>query len=202
MKITDNVKRILPAIATALAVTSVMNPVVYAAENIESKDIHLGDTITLSGGYYSDDIIINIPTFDEITADADSGIKKVNKITANYYTAGDNTGMTTVSGTKISSTHTTDDVTISDTADSTVKLGVNESITLPAGYYAKNVTVVNNVVNRGSFSSTQNGSYTNSGYYSSISIKLYWKFRINIVFKVCTIFFILISIIIGNDSVS
>lgn len=85
-----------------------------------------------------------------------------------YYTAGDNSGL----GVGIEPSNPTADVDVDGIT--TINIGVNESITLPSGYYPNDITIQNNVVNRGSFTtlltSEQNAVNLPAGYYNGLSI--------------------------------
>ena len=107
----------------------------------------------------------NIPT----EASYKDIISKINNIPApttalgKYYKDGDNTGL----GVGISNSLQNIDVGIGGI--NSLKLGINESITLPSGYYPENMTIHNNVLNRGSLNWNPTGNTSMdipSGYYS------------------------------------
>ncbi len=102
------------------------------------------------------------------TATYDVIIQKIQNIaspstaTAKYITNGDNTGL------YAGLTASAPSKSISISGKTSLNLGVNEAITLPAGYYASDITVRNNVANKGSLTT----SSTAAGYYSNVSTAL------------------------------
>ena len=114
----------------------------------------------LNSNVYAKSNIDSSATFEDI-------INKINNIPApttavgSYYTSGDNSGLGigTSSGTNVN----IDGVT-------SLNLAVNEAITLPSGYYPNDITIKNNVANRGSLSFNPSGKSRISiaaGYYTS-----------------------------------
>lgn len=119
-------------------VIDALNSNVFANNNIPS-DTSYADTISIIKG-------ISAPT----TA------------TGNYYTSGNNSGL----GVGLSASSPSASVDIDGV--NSLDLGINEAITLPSGYYPNDITIQNDVVNRGTlnWAPASNTTYTiPSGYY-------------------------------------
>ncbi len=159
-------KRAVPALAIAIAISGLYMGVANASSNtIASTDISLGDTITISAGYYEDDTVVQIPTVEEVISNGE--IPGVKKVTANYYTGGNNAGLNA----GLSASKTSADVNIDGVQ--TLDLGISESVTMPEGYYFNPMTIRNNIANKGTVSQNlnPNASYTlPAGYYSGGTI--------------------------------
>ncbi len=110
----------------------------------------------------------------DATATFEQIIDKINNIPAPtvaqgaYYSNGDNSGL----GVGISPSSVAADVDIDGVTD--LNLAVNESITLPSGYYPNDITIKNNVANRGSapiiLTSGMRHFSLAEGYYSNIEV--------------------------------
>lgn len=133
------------------------------------------DLTAASNGYKSDIIAglnSNVYAKNNIAADAtfEDIISKINNIpapttaTGNVWSGGDNSGIgITSNGQSVN----IDGVT-------SLNLAVNESVTLPSGYYPNDITISNNVANRGSQSqvlTTNNNAVTfQPGYYDEFTV--------------------------------
>lgn len=106
----------------------------------------------LNSNVYSKAPISNEATFEELIAYVNN-IPAPTTATATYYNDGDNTGQ------GISNPADEIDINIEDTSH--IDLGINESITLPSGYYPNGITISNNIANR---SSTAFSALTEQGY--------------------------------------
>ena len=175
------VKRAVPVLISAIAVSALYTSHSFAGTNtIPWSDVMLGDSLSIGAGYYEDDTVIQIPTKQQVIerheiniddlVEYDDTLEGISSLTASYYSSGNNdtlgVGITSSSGSK--------DVALSTTGASDLNLGINESITLPSGYYANPITIKNGVANRGSIAKTLESSETYSlpeGYYESIIIQ-------------------------------
>ena len=151
------VKRAVPVLISAIAVSALYTSHSFAGTNtIPWSDVMLGDSLSIGAGYYEDDTVIQIPTKQQVIerheiniddlVEYDDTLEGISSLTASYYSSGNNdtlgVGITSSSGSK--------DVALSTTGASDLNLGINESITLPSGYYANPITIKNGVANRGS----------------------------------------------------
>ena len=122
-----------------IAIINGLNSNVYAKANIESSATY-------------DDLITKI-----------NNIPAPTKAKGSYYSSGDNTGLN--AGLSINKTGA--DIGIDGVNE--IKLGANESITLPSGYYPNDITISNNVMNKGDLKMVPGGSGVfpvASGYYT------------------------------------
>ena len=133
------------------------------------------DLTTASNGYKSDIIAglnSNVYAKNNIPADStfEDIISKINNIpapttaTGNVWSSGDNSGIgITSNGQSVN----IDGVT-------SLNLAVNESVTLPSGYYPNDITISNNVANRGSspvyLTSANNTVTLPQGYYDEFIV--------------------------------
>lgn len=148
----------VPILATAVAVSSLYGGYVFAGGNqISAEDISLGDTLTIGAGYYEEDTTIIIPSVEEVVGRGEVGIDDLisygdisspTTATGKYYNDGNNTGL----GVELSETQTEADVDIEGVTE--LNLGINEAVTLPAGYYSDNITIQNNIKNNGALNKT------------------------------------------------
>ncbi|WP_026653384.1 hypothetical protein [Butyrivibrio proteoclasticus] len=138
------------------------------------------DTLTDTTSQYKSDIIsgLNSNVYAKANIPADASftdlINYINNIPApttavgNFYNGGDNSGL----GVGISSSNPTADVNVDGVT--TINIGVNESITLPSGYYPNDITIQNNVANRGSnnvlLSTNSNSATLPAGYYDEFTV--------------------------------
>ncbi len=176
------IKRAVPALASAIAISALYAQASFAStNNVAASDVRLGDTLTITAGYYEDDTVINIPTIDEVVNRKEINIDNlvelgavpgIKTVTGKYYTGGANNNL----GQGISSSKTQANVSLNASAASTLNLGLNETVTLPVGYYAYPVTINNGVKNIGVGSITGNESTgvqtynINAGYYTQIKV--------------------------------
>ena len=125
----------------------------------KSNEYKAGIINGLNGNVYKNDQIPSTATYEQI-------ISKIENITApttalgKYYAGGDNTGIGIDDGVD-------KDVNIEDVVS--VNLAVNESITLPSGYYPNGITIQNNVKNIGQLDwrpTSADTAYISPGYYS------------------------------------
>lgn len=158
---------------------------------LESQTAGLGgDLIYKDGSYYID------ADGDTSTTDDQTPIGAVGDATAGMVLKG-HTFSSASAGTNVSGTMEiptlltlgtvtgadndgiSDDVTISNaynqtTDNSEINLGIGDSITIPAGYYDKPLTINNSVINRGTLNavltSSSNSINLSSGYYDDSSI--------------------------------
>lgn len=116
----------------------------------------------LNSNVYAKANIDSSATYDDL-------IKKINNIPAPtianglYYANGDNSGLNA----GLSSGKINGDINIDSITE--LKLGINEAIKLPSGYYPSDITIYNNILNRGSitFNPSSRTSLTlPAGYYS------------------------------------
>ncbi|AOZ97826.1 hypothetical protein [Butyrivibrio hungatei] len=109
----------------------------------------------LNGNVYSKANIPADTSFTELVGYINN-IPAPTTAVGNYYDGGDNSGL----GVGISSSNPTVGVDVDGI--STINIGVNESITLPSGYYPNDITIQNSVANRGALSkeSSEDGYYT------------------------------------------
>lgn len=129
---------------------------------------------------YKTDIIngLNSSVYAKANISSDASfeqiIEKINNIPApttavgTYSTGGDNTGL----GVGLSSSTPQADVNIDGVT--TLNLGIDEAITLPSGYYPNDITIKNNVANRGSnyllLTATQKSISLEPGWYDENTV--------------------------------
>ena len=170
------VKRAVPVLISAIAVSALYTSHSFAGTNtIPWSDVMLGDSLSIGAGYYEDDTVIQIPTKQQVIerheiniddlVEYDDTLEGISSLTASYYSSGNNDSL----GVGITSSSGTKEVVLSTSGAYTLDLGINESITLPTGYYANPITINNGVANRGSNSLANYITPTNTafpdGYY-------------------------------------
>ena len=169
-------KKVVSLLAISMPLPIVFGVIAYAANTIPQSDVKLGDTISVTAGYYEEDLSIQVPTVEQVIARGeiaindliDNGaINYVEQVIGKYHDTGDNTG----TGTNLSATKNSANISIKD--KSVINLGVNEAVSFPSGYYSDEITINNNIVNRGSEAITVGAGETitlEPGYYGETTI--------------------------------
>ena len=141
---------------------------ISALDNVNSY-LYLGakSAVTFPAGYYSKPITVENSVTDRSNT--------VLKVEANYDAASMSTSDKSKEGTAKKGQYSTATNGSNPSVNSNGKavLGINETITLPAGYYENPLTVSNGVVNRGSVTKALNAGKSQTlaaGYYSGVTI--------------------------------
>ena len=116
----------------------------------------------LNGNVYAKNKISSDASFEDIISKI-RNIPTPTTAVGTYTSSGDNSGLNT--GISSSTKQTNVDID----GVTSLNLAVNEAITLPSGYYPNDITIKNNVVNRGSLSfnpSRRSSSSVSAGYYT------------------------------------
>ena len=172
------IKRTVPILASALSLSALYGTAAMAGTNtVSSSDIRLGDTYTVSAGYYETDTVLQMPTVEELIKRGEvdlsnlldgGAVNGIKSLFANSYADGNNE--------KINVTSQDQPYSLSDTEDTEINIGQGEQITLPFGYYFHNVIIRNSDKDMGLFKPSEihlgDSFISGNGYYEGISVQI------------------------------
>ncbi|MCR5670683.1 MAG: hypothetical protein K6G10_06725 [Butyrivibrio sp.] len=143
MKTKSILKRTVPVLVSAVALSVLYSSFAFAGTNmITSDEVHLGDDISFTAGYYEDDTVIDIPTKEELIERGEITTEdladNITSVTASYYPDGNNDN-------EGSSDGHPQTVALSDASDNALNVGVDEKVVMPAGFYKTGTTINNGV---------------------------------------------------------